>query len=255
LQSRKECSLCLDPHQIQTLFISPAVRVVSPEKAWLCLVEEKNLHLKPPAPTMERNIDDLIRDWQLGSDQRQAEHIARAAMPDDLRNSADGSSPEMDEGAEQDRLNDIFTAMYQFRKDILTKLQNTENLQAFTRLQIQTRLFGNGAMSVRYLLQKICAPDISEQASAESTAFDVIEQYLALMSLHDALQRLVDPINAAGMAEDMSVLLKEVKYTIAAAQNRVIPALEQDDSSPDARTLLAWIDDHFSYDQRAEFAL
>lgn len=255
VQSGENPSIPLVSDQIQTLFISPAVRVVSSEKAWLCLVEEKNLHLKPPAPTMERNIDDLIRDWQLGSDQRQAEHIARAAMPDDLRSSADGTSPELDEGAEQDRLNDIFTAMDRFRKDILTRLQNTENLEAFTRLQIQARLFGKGAMSVRYLLEKICAPDISEQGSAESPVFDVIEQYLALMSLHDALQRLVEPINAAGMAEDMSELLKEVKDTIADAQNRVIPALEQDESSPDARTLLAWIDDHFSYDQRAEFAL
>src|SRR5690606_15322010 len=107
---------------------------------------------------------------------------------------------------------------------------------------------------VRYLLGKVCGSTNVEPAAAVSITYDVIEQYLALMSLHDALQRMADPINAAGMAEEMSALLGEVKAAIAAAQIRVIPALKQDGSSPDAQTLLDWIDDHFSYDQRTEFA-
>src|SRR5690606_7069412 len=214
---------------------------------WLCLVEEMNLHHKPPAPTMERNIDDLIRDWQLGSSERQAEHIARAAMPDDMRSSADGVSPELDEAAEQERLNDIFMAMHRFRHDILAKLQNTENLEAFTKLQIQARLFGKGAMSVRYFLEKMCPPNSGEQASATPMTLDVIEQYLALMSLRDALERLVDTVNAAGMAAEMRQLLEEVQTAIADVQTRVISTLRQDDSSPDAQTVLAWVEDHFSY--------
>jgi len=201
---------------------------------------------------MERNIDDLIRDWQLGSSERQAEHIARAAMPDDMRSSADGVSPELDEAAEQDRLNDIFMAMHRFRHDILAKLQNTENLEAFTKLQIQARLFGKGAMSVRYFLEKMCPPNSGEQASATPMTLDVIEQYLALMSLRDALERLVDTVNAAGMAAEMRQLLEEVQTAIADVQTRVISTLRQDDSSPDAQTVLAWVEDHFSYDLRAE---
>src|SRR5690606_14691219 len=214
IQYKDESSLILDASQTQSLFANPAVRVGlygSGDKMWMCLVEERNLHQKPAAPAMERSIDDLLRDWQLGSEQRQAEYIARAAMPDDMRDASTGFSPELDNGVETDRLNDFFMAMHRFRTDILAQLQRTGSLDAFVKMQIQARLFGRGVMSVRYLLEKLRSFQNSEESRQ-----DVVDRYLGLMALRDALQRLQGEVSATGLelATEMNVLYEEENRAI-----------------------------------------
>lgn len=249
LEPDEENCQILDARGTQALFISPTVKVTlagSSDKAWLCLVEERNLHLKPPAPTMERGIDDLIRDWQLGVEQRQADHIARAAMPDDMRASSMGASPELDEGVGQDRLNDLFMAMYRFRTDMSTKLGNANGLDAFARMQLQARLFGRGAMSVRYMISKLCPTD--DPQSSDKPMLDVLEQYLGIMSLRDAVRRLQVPVQEAGMEDEMRELLAELDKHYRVAKKRLLPQLKQDAGVPDAKKLLAWVESKFSYD-------
>ncbi len=253
LKSGEEKAQPLDDRGTRTLFISPTVKVAlggagasGDQCAWLCLVEEHNLHLKPPAPTMERSIDDLLRDWQLGAEQRQADHIARAAMPDDLRASSFGGSPELDDGVEQDRLNDLFMAMFRFRNDITSKLRDTNSLESFTRMQVQARLFGRGAMSVRYMISKLC-PEDAPQTSGQPM-LDALEQYLGIMSLRDAVQRLQEPVEDAGMEAEMTELLAELEKSCKLVKKRLLPQLKQDAGAPSAKKLLAWVESHFSHD-------
>lgn len=238
--------LRLSAEKTQSIFRSPTVKVALPhskDHAWLCLVEEANLHAKPPAPTMERSVDDLIRDWQMGASERQADHIARAALPDDLRASSEGSTPELDIVVDQDRLNDIFLAMWRFKSETLSKIEGKGDLDDFTRLQIQSRLFGRGAMSVRYLASKL-DPN-GDVASGALGRLDPVEHYIALLSLSDAVLVLSKPLNRLGFRADLKTLIKDLEMQIAKARADLLPLLNSDPRCPGPVELLNWVEEHY----------
>ena len=241
----------LEGSSIGALFRSPSVRVAHAggDDAWICLVEELNLYAKPPAPSMERSIDDLIRDWQIGSEQRIAERIARAAMPDDLRASSDFGAPELDEGMVQDRLNDIFLAAFRFRKDIEGKLQADESSRAFALSQVQSRLFGNGAMSLRYFVNKLFdGLDVEEvEVRDRSAPLQPLEAYLAVLSLLDAVELLSPSVAKAGFGDDLHLLVKDLKNRLAKVRGIVLQLVAAESSSEEAERVLGWVERHWRF--------
>jgi hypothetical protein len=249
----KKKKLQLDTLKTQSLFRSPTVKVALPsstDMAWLCLVEEFNLHAKPPAPTMERDVDDLIRDWQMAADERQANHVARAGMPDDLRASSEGSSPELDDVVDQDRLNDIFLAMWRFKSELLRKLESKDALDDFSRLQIQSRLFGNGAMSVRYFASKLNR----DAHSLATPKIDPVEQYIALLSLYDSAEVLRKPAGRHGFKKEMKKLMADLAEMRNAARAAVIIILEEDPLCPNPAVLVEWVEANYSRDAKLKVA-
>ena len=255
ISAGKKKTLQLDAPKTQSLFRSPTAKVALPtatDIAWLCLVEELNLHAKPPAPTMERDVDDLIRDWQMAADERQANHVARAGMPDDLRASSEGSSLELDDIVDQDRLNDIFLAMWRFKTELLRKLEGKEALDDFSRLQIQSRLFGNGAMSVRYLASKL--NPVVDAPSLALLKFDPVEHYIALLSLYDSVDVLKKPAGRHGFKVEMKKLIADLAEMRSAARAVVIVLLEDDPLCPNPAALVEWIEAHYSQNAMTKVA-
>jgi len=255
ISAGKKKKLQLDAPKTQSLFRSPTAKVALPssaDMAWLCLVEELNLHAKPPAPTMERDVDDLIRDWQMGADERQANHVARAGLPDDLRASSEGSSPELDDVVDQDRLNDIFLAMWRFKSELLRKLEGKDALDDFSRLQIQSRLFGNGAMSVRYLASKL-SPAV-DAPSLALPKFDPVEHYIALLSLYDSAEVLRKPAGRHGFKMEMKKLMADLAEMRNAARKAVIVLLEQDPLCPNPAVLVEWVETNYSQNAKMKVA-
>ena len=137
---------------------------------------------------MERSVDDLIREWQLGADQRLADRVGRSGLPADLRDSSTVHDELADDVA-QDRLNDLFLAIYRFRQEMETKATREDSISDYTRNQIQSRLFGNGAMSLRYFADKVvhAATPVEKGANPQ---LDPVEAYIALLALIDATDRL-----------------------------------------------------------------
>lgn len=237
--------LVLTAGQAQSLYISPVLKVSVPysrRQAWLCLVEESNLHAKPPAPSMERSVDDLIRDWQMGECDRQADHIARVAMPDDMRASSSGVTPELDTVREQDRLNDIFLAMWRFRSELLEKIGAKADLDRFTQLQIQSRLFGQGAMSVRYFVSKLNP----ERESAPSNQFDPVERYIAMLCLRENVEVIRVPAERHGFTSDMRQLIEDLSVQLDSAKENLLELLRDDPRCPDATALVEWVEANYS---------
>jgi len=238
----------LDSQLVGSLFRSPAVRVANNDsggQAWIYLVEELNLHEKPPAPSMERNVDDLIRDWQVGTDQRIAERVARESMPDDLRASSLHASPELDEGAVQDRVNDLFLAIYRFRREIEAKLSSDINDNRFARNQVQSRLFGRGGMSVRYFVEKVLASTLPDNSSEASMS--PVEGYLAVLTINDALLEIAPAIPPTEFPEQMDGLLAVVGQSQARLRNSVFEVLAQENSADEAERLVCWVEENFRY--------
>lgn len=246
ISAGKDKRIDLSSDQTASLFRSPTVKIGllnSLEHVWLCLVEETNLHAKPPAPTMERSVDDLIRDWQMGADERQADHVARVALPEDLRASSNGSSPELDNVIDQDRLNDIFLAMWRFKTELLKKLDNDHGVDDFTRLQIQSRLFGGGAMSVRYLVSKMNSNP--GDMTTESAKLDPVENYIGLLSVFDAVKTLEMPIIRNGFTSDMKSLMQELDRRLSDARSCVKELLSSESNAPDPDALIEWIESNY----------
>lgn len=242
----KDKRIGLSSDQTASLFRSPTVKIGllnSLEHVWLCLVEETNLHAKPPAPTMERSVDDLIRDWQMGADERQADHVARAAMPDDLRASSVGNTSELDSVIDQDRLNDIFLAMWRFKTELLKKLDNQDGVGDFTRMQVQSRLFGRGAMSVRYLVSKM---DMNTgDMVTESAKLDPVELYIVLLSVFDAVKSIEFSLIGQGFEDDLRVLLQELNDRLSYARRSVKELLNNEANAPDPDALIEWIESNY----------
>ncbi|HQT01699.1 MAG TPA: hypothetical protein PK501_01255 [Thiotrichales bacterium] len=236
--------IVLSANNVESLFRSPTLKVSllnSPEIAWLCLIEEINLHAKPPAPTMERSVDDLIRDWQMGADERQADHVARAAMPDDLR--ASGGTSEMNSIIDQDRLNDIFLAMWRFKTDLLKQLDNDDGVDDFTRLQLQSRLFGGGAMSVRYLVNKMFMN--TGEMMLDSTKLDPVELYIGLLSVFDAVKTIEFSVIRQGFEDDLRALLQELNDRLSGARENIKELLSSESNALDPDAFIEWIESNY----------
>lgn len=247
---RKSKKIELSKMQVEALFRSASVKVTAPEhgdQAWISLVVEQNLHVKPPAPTMERNIDDLLRDWQLSAEQRQAEQIARAAMPRE-HGASDNLIPSEDgEVADTDRLNDLFLAMYRFREDVLNTIERVRrDADSFAKIQLRSRLFGAGVMSVRYLLERV-----SSVSTGGDGALDVVEQYLVVLALKDSLQRLQPELRGLGFTKEFRALNASLREKKKQIERQLKIELMCEEDSPEAGQLLQWVEKNFDYDRRA----
>lgn len=247
---RKSKRIKLSKMQVEAFFRSASVKVTAPEygdQAWISLVVEQNLHVKPPAPTMERNIDDLLRDWQLSAEQRQAEQIARAAMPRE-HGASDNLIPTEDgQIANSDRLNDLFLAMYRFREDALNNIERVRrDADSFAKMQLRTRLFGAGVMSVRYLLERV-----SSVSSGGDDALDTVEQYLMLLALNDSLQRLQPELRGLGFTKEFRALNASLREKKKQIERQLKMELKCEPDSPEAGQLLQWVEKNFDYDRRA----
>ncbi|RUM53655.1 MAG: hypothetical protein DSY85_08530 [Marinomonas sp.] len=240
--------LSLTKSQVDALFRSSSLKITTPENpehAWLTLVIESNLHLKPPAPSMDRNIDDLLRDWQLSPEQRQAAQISRAAMPLEQLMSDSGSFQELGEMVDVDRLNDLFLAMYRFREDISKNIELArKDPKSFAKLQLRSRLFGKGVMSVRYLLDKL-----STKASEIEGGLDSVEQYLGVMSLKDSLERLHPELKGLRLETEFSSLISDVENEKRKIRRELKRLLNNDEDVSSSERLLRWIESSFNYDQ------
>jgi len=240
----------LDSRLIGALFRSPTVKVTTDtnaESAWLCLVEETNLHAKPPAPSMERSVDDLIRDWQSGAEQRLADRVGRAALPTDLRDSS-ANADELSDDAAQDRLNDLFLAVYRFRKELETKVAREESVSDYVRNQVRSRLFGNGAMSLRYFADKVVASSSPTDADTKPQ-LDPVEAYIALLALIDATGRLTPLVTELGYASELTTLKDDLQRRLGGLRLMLTDVLEEEVESKDARSLVRWVEEHFQHDE------
>ncbi|TPE51945.1 hypothetical protein FJM67_08175 [Maribrevibacterium harenarium] len=245
----KVCRLTLKKAQVDALFRSASIKITTPvhdDQAWLILVTETNLHLKPPAPSMERSIDDLLRDWQLGPEQRQAAQISRAAMPMEHGILGDQSSQETEDLVATDRLNDLFLAMYRFRSDIIKNIEAArQDSNSFAKLQLKTRLFGRGAMSVRYFLGKL-----SSSLEGDEGGVDVVERYLGVMSLKDSLNRLHPKLKGLRVETEFRSLASSVEQEYRKIRRELKKELIHEKDSPSPERLIRWLEHNFDYDQR-----
>lgn len=234
----------LEGQLIGSLFNSPTIKVKkssSINKAWICLVNESGLHAKPPAPTMERTIDELIRDWQLGPVDRFIERVGIAGLPDDSHHMTDYSADTIQSEPIEDKLNDMFLAISKFRKEIEAKLDISDEPSEFTLMQIKTRLFGQGAMSVSYFAKKLYQSINNDNGVS---GLSCTEAYIAILTLMDALQQLT----VLGFKEEFSTLILGLhKKYLNQLRKRVLKELKQDRESPEPSELITWVEQHFSY--------
>lgn len=241
----------LEARLVGALFRSPTIKIntdVCSESAWLCLVEESNLHAKPPAPSMQRSVDDLIRDWQSGAEQRLADRIGRAGLPADLRDSSNAQD-ELTDDAAQDRLNDLFLAVYRFRKELESKVAGEENISDYIRNQIRSRLFGNGAMSLRYFAERVMESATSVDIQTKPQ-LDPVEAYIALLALIDATDRLTSLVTKLGYIGELTRLKNDLQMHLKALRKVLSGVLSEEMDSKEAKSLVRWVETHFQYDDR-----
>lgn len=231
--------------QTGALFRSPTLRVTdaaSADAKWLYLVEETNLHAKPPAPSMERTADELIQDWQQGFDDRLADRVARAESASEQLQRADSGEDWLDD-VDTDRLNEIFLALWRFRKDIEALLGPELAPDEYARSRLQARIFGRGAMSLRYFVSRL--QDASEETSqAKLPSFDTVDLYVSLLTVTDAIKQLSSKLKRTGFDDEFKDLVKELAQIKVAARNRLLKELATDSSYP-PKALLQWVDTHF----------
>lgn len=246
LDPRGNKTLTLTEEQVGAIFRSPSLWVTEVDKAdarWIYLVEETNLYAKPPAPSMERTADELIQDWQQGFDERIADRVARIEQPVEWRSTSEHND-DLNLEAQVDRLNDVFLAFWRFRKDMAELLGPDMRPDDFARTRLQARIFGQGAMSLRYFVKRL--QDAAElEPIAERPPFDAVDLYVSLLTVSTALDQLSDRLNQAGFATELIKLVKELGSVKGAARNRVLNELENGGSAYHPNALLQWVDTNF----------
>lgn len=255
LGNQRQSSWVLEPNvkvietlkedKVGSLFNSPTLKVkraMVQTKFWLCLVCETGLYAKPPAPSMERTVDELIRDWQLGPQDRFSERVGLAGLPDDANQMTTYTTESIQILPIEDRLNDMFLAVSQFRKEIESKFEVEGGSKDYIDVQIQSRLFGRGAMSVRYFCEKIVK---SVQGNAEISS---TEAYLALLSIMDALFILQKKPSATVLSQSFKKLIKEVdNQYLRKLRTTVLNDLKQEGTDVNPTRLINWVEQNFSY--------
>jgi hypothetical protein len=249
LQPGNRLSQTLEGLLIGSLFKSPTLkvkRISNSDKAWLCLVSESNLHAKPPAPSMERTIDELIRDWQLGPVERFTERVGLAGLPDDSHYMTAYTEETIESLPIEDRLNDMFLAMAKFRKEIESRLESEDELSEFNVMQIKARLFGHGAMSVKYFAEKLHESiDIKGQGQ---DGLSPTEGYISMLSVLDTLQLIKSKLSTHDLNHACSELIFELHDNyLNKIRERVKRELERDKDAPEPTQLINWVEQHFSY--------
>ncbi len=238
----------LEKTHVDALFRNSVVKLTSssnPDFVHLYLVEETNLHEKPPAPLMERNVDDLIRDWQSGSEQRLSDRIARAGLPDDLRQSTNLSDYDEADDVARDRLNDLFLAFSKFTGEMKIKLAHPRQLSDFEKLQIESRLFGKGAMSIRYFAERITKNSDVLDTERE---MDFVESFIGLLTIKDTLSQLEPGIRKLKKSEDYSILSKEMQSLIKETRKLVKNQLENETGDKQkSKQLIHWVEQNFRH--------
>ena len=156
-----------------------------------------------------------------------------------------GSFQELGEMVDVDRLNDLFLAMYRFREDISKNIELArKDPKSFAKLQLRSRLFGKGVMSVRYLLDKL-----STKASEIEGGLDSVEQYLGVMSLKDSLERLHPELKGLRLETEFSSLISDVENEKRKIRRELKRLLNNDEDVSSSERLLRWIESSFNYDQ------
>ncbi|MAK55771.1 MAG: hypothetical protein CML17_08010 [Pusillimonas sp.] len=248
LSANKETCKVLDKDGINNIFNSPTVKVSlanAEDLSWIYLVQERNLSDKPPAPRMDRNVEDLIRDWQSSFDERIASYITRAAEEEE--SNGEGLIDQNNQTPQDvsNPLNDIFLATYKFRKDTEQALDSAESLDEFQKSRIHSRLFGNGIMSVHYFVQKICS-DVSNLEKL-SRSLEPVEAFIALLSVNEAVGTLPAAAALPEYPERMNDLQHTLKDAISDVQKILKQELTEHVGARKANKLIRWAENNFSF--------
>lgn len=248
----------LEDEDIGSLIRSPSVSVsyIGEEISHTLLIEESNLYAKPPAHTMQLTVDDLISDWQLDPTKRLVKNNNRATMYDELQTISGNTSSDIDENIIPDRLNELFLATHHFQKDIENKLQilNKNNDQkdgcsrTYLRTQIQFRMFGNGAMSIRYFID-VLFDQLNIHVSNDLNSLQPVEAYLAVLSIVDVVEQLESPIKLANFQEEWVELLQELKKRQEELRMEIKSTLEEELDKDNANSVIDWVEANWRFER------